>query len=254
MRLRSPSLWPRVVLGVVGAASFAAGAVAVFKTSNGTGTGVLIAFGGVMLALAVLGDRVESLEFGGSKLQLRAAAAAAQKYALAEESADRGDVAGASELRAQARALLEEAGPIASEYGAVRSSMPSGWERTMELERIVEEARRRAGERSFDPDEVRRWLREGDEGRRITALAMMQARPELQDFEAILAAIKDSRSAFEQYHALLVAEEMIDGLDQGQRRRLAQVIRDARGIRFRRDADRWALSERILAGLDEHRS
>jgi hypothetical protein len=56
MRLRSPSLWPRVFLGIVGAASFAAGAAAVFKSDNGTGTGVLIAFGGVMLALAVLGD------------------------------------------------------------------------------------------------------------------------------------------------------------------------------------------------------
>jgi hypothetical protein len=122
MRLRSPSLWPRLFLGILGGASFAAGAVAVFKSGNGTGTGVLIAFGGVMLALAVLGDRVESLELGGGKLQ---------------------------------------------------------------------------------------------------------------------------------YHAMLLAEMMIGGLDEGQRQSLSGVILGARNLRFRRDTGRWLLSERILGGLAE---
>lgn len=31
-----------------------------FLSSNGTGTGVLIAFGGIVLVLALLGDRIES--------------------------------------------------------------------------------------------------------------------------------------------------------------------------------------------------
>ena len=216
-------------------------------TENGTGTGVLIGFGGVTLALAVLGDRVESFEFGGGKLRLRAAAA--EKFALAEESEHRGDAAAATRLRVEARALLEAAGPIASEYRTVRDSMPAGWERTMVLENIVADARRLAIEQSFEPDEVIRWLREGSEEERITALAMMQARPEWRNFDAVLAAVKDARSAFEQYHAMLLAEEMLDDLDAGQRQRLGEVIRGERGLRFRRDGDRWSLSERILVSL-----
>ena len=55
-----------------------------FVTANGTGTGVLITFGGILLVLALLGDRIESLEFGGGKVKLRAAAA--ERFALAEVS------------------------------------------------------------------------------------------------------------------------------------------------------------------------
>ena len=78
---------------------------------------------------------------------------------------------------------------------------------------------------------------------------MMQARPEWRNFDAVLAAVKDARSAFEQYHAMLLAEEMLDDLDAGQRQRLGEVIRGERGLRFRRDGYRWSLSERILVSL-----
>ena len=81
--------WLRLLLGVLGGASFAGGVAAVFVTANGTGTGMLITFGGILLVLALLGDRIESFEFGGSKLKMRAAAA--ERFALAEESEDRGD-------------------------------------------------------------------------------------------------------------------------------------------------------------------
>lgn len=75
---------------------------------------------------------------------------------------------------------------------------------------------------------------------------MMQARPELRDFDAALDTIEHARSAFEQYHALRLALEMIGDLDPAQRGRLAEVVKAARGLRFRRDSDRWQLSEEIL--------
>jgi hypothetical protein len=161
MRRLSPSpfgLWVRLLLGVLGAASFGAGVTAVFRTMNGTGTGVLLAFGGTVLVLALLGDRIESLEFGGTRLKLRAAAA--EKFALAEESENQGDTITAARLRAEARALLETAGPIASEYRAVRGSMPAGRARTMAMERVVARARQLAAEQSFEPAEVIRWLQD----------------------------------------------------------------------------------------------
>jgi hypothetical protein len=81
-RLRSSPFTPvlRVLTGLLGAASFGTRVFAVFVTQNGTGTGVLLAFGGVLLVLALLGDRIESFEFGGATLRLRAAAA--ERFAL----------------------------------------------------------------------------------------------------------------------------------------------------------------------------
>lgn len=247
MPLFSPSpfsLWLRLLLGLLGAASFGAGVAAVFLSTNGTGTGVLIAFGGVVLVLALLGDRIESLEFGGAKLKMRAAAA--EKFALAEDSESRGDSVTAARLRAEAQALLEAAGPIAVEYRTVRGSMPASPARTMAMERIVARARKLADEQSFDRAEVLRWLREGTDEQRVTALAMMQAKPELREFDSVLTAIKRARTPFEQYHALRLADIMLDDLDAADKQRLVEAVKGVRGRRFRRDTDRWLLSERIL--------
>jgi hypothetical protein len=238
----------RILLALLGTGSFGAGTLAVFVTENGTGSAVLLAFGGVLLVLAVLGTGIESLEFGGARLKLRAAAA--DKYALAEASEEAGNEDLAEQLRAEARTLLEAAaGPVAANYRAIRWSMEAGPERTMALEAVVAQAHRLATEQSFEPDQVRDWLRHGTEEERITALAMMQARPDLRDFGAVVATIDDSRSAFEQHHAMRLALDMVDSLDEVQRIRLAQTVRSVRGFRFRRDTDRWQLSEAILHRL-----
>jgi hypothetical protein len=238
----------RVLMGLLGAGSFGAGVLAVFKTQNGTGAGVLLAFGGVLLVLALLGNRIESFEFGGAKLKLRAAAA--EKFALAEESERRGDTTTADRLRAEAQALLDAAGPIAADYRSVRGAMRPGPDRTRAMEAVVAQARRLAAAQPFDPAEVLRWLREGGEEERITALAMMQAKRELRNFDAALEAIKHSRSAFEQYHAMRLTAEMIDDLAPAQRRQLAEAIKTQRGRHFGPGTDRWRLSEDMLRRLD----
>ncbi|MFD7974284.1 hypothetical protein [Streptomyces sp. NPDC059071] len=234
----------RTLTVVVGAGSFGLGAFAVFATQNGTGAAALIVFGGVLLLLGLLGSHVESLEFGGATLRLRAAAA--ERFALAEESERLGDAATARQLRAEARTLLDAAGPIAADYGSVRGSMRPGAARTRALEEVIARARRLAQARSFESAEVLRWLREGTDEERITALAMMQARPGLRNFEAALAAITRPRSPFEQYHAMRLAAQMVDELDEGQARRLAEAVDRQKGFRFRRDADRVRLRDEIL--------
>ncbi|WP_406411269.1 hypothetical protein [Streptomyces sp. NBC_01614] len=217
--------------------------------TQNAGAGVLLAYGGVLLVLALLGNRIEGLEFGGAKLRLRAAAA--ERFALAEESERQGDAATANRLRAEAQALLDAAGPIAADYRSVRGAMRAGPERTWAMEDVVSRARYLAQKQSFEPTEVLRWLREGNDEDRVTALAMMQASRELRNFEAALEAVEHSRSAFEQYHAMLLAASMIDDLDPTQLRRLAAVIKSQRGFHFRHDADRWQLSEEILRRVDE---
>ena len=199
-----------------------------FTTQNGTVAGVLLAFGGILLVLALLGNRIESFEFGGAKLKLRAAAA--ERFALAEESERRGDIATADRLRSEAQAPLDAAGPIAADYRSVRGALRPGPDRIRAMEQVVARARRIAAEQPFDPAEVVRWLREGSEEERITALAMMQAKRELRNFDAALDAIEHSRSAFEQYHALVLASEMIDDLDPALRRRLAEAVKAQRGM------------------------
>jgi hypothetical protein len=244
-----PSLpqWLRVLLGVLGGASFGAGAVALFMHNNGTGTGVLIGFGGILLVLALLGDRIQSLEFGSAKLKL--ATTAAVKYAQADRLARQGDHAAAEQLRAEARALVEAVGPIASSYGIVRETMPPGPARTQILEQLVASARRKAKEQAFDAGEVSRQLREGSDQERITAIALMQEDSRLRDFDGALAAIKDPRSHFEQYHALLLLREMLYGLNADQKQRLADTVREV-NQHLEPGGDRMFLSTQILTSLE----
>jgi hypothetical protein len=156
---------------------------------------------------------------------LKLRAAAAEKFALAEDSEIRGDSVTAARLRAEAQALLEAAGPIAAEYRTVRGSMPPGPARTMAMERIVAHARKLAEEQPFERAEILRWLREGADDQRVTALAMMQAKPELRDVDSVLTAIKRARTPFEQYHALLLADMMLDHLDAADKQRLVEVVK-----------------------------
>ncbi|MCQ9132662.1 hypothetical protein [Streptomyces hilarionis] len=239
----------RALAALLGLGAFGLGALAVFMTQNGTGSAALIMFGGVLLILAMLGSRIESLEFGGAKLRMRAAAA--DRFALAEESERRGDIATATKLRAEASALMDAASPIAADYSSIRSSMRPGASRTQALEGVVARARRLAQQQSFEPAEVLHWLQDGTEEQRITALAMMQASPELRDFEATLTVIAQSRTPFEQYHAMLLAAQMIDALDADQARRLAQTVEAQRGVRFRMDSDRQQLGMEILRKVRE---
>ncbi|WP_157036222.1 hypothetical protein [Streptomonospora alba] len=207
----------RSLLAVLGCAGFALGATAVFTTENGTGATALIVFGGVLLVAAFFGDRIDSLEFGGANLRMRAAAA--EKYRQAEESELRGDTDAGERLRGEARALMEAAGVIAEDYRSTRRMMPSGPDRTAAMERIVARARDLGRSGASDPEQVREWLRSSDEERRVTALGMMQADPRLHDFDALLPLVEEAGSAFEQYHALVLAEEMADGLGPERRRR-----------------------------------
>jgi len=104
--LLTPAL--RILMGLLVAGAFGFVVLAALVTENGTGTGVLLIMGGGLLVFALLGNRIESLEFGGTKLKLRAAAA--ERYALAAESEDRGDHDAADRLRSEAQALMDTAG------------------------------------------------------------------------------------------------------------------------------------------------
>src|SRR6202020_801658 len=114
----------RIVGGLVGAAAFGAGVAAVFTTTNGTGAAALLVIGAGFVLLAVLGDRLQSLEFGGINLSLKDVAR--QALALAGEEEQAGNFEKAKQLRAVAKELQQ----LASDYRSVRRRIPAGQERT----------------------------------------------------------------------------------------------------------------------------
>ncbi|PRX98074.1 hypothetical protein [Allonocardiopsis opalescens] len=238
------SFWLSVVLVGLGIGFSIAGLVAVFLPRDGEVA--LLVFGGLALLLALFRERLESIEFSGFNRRLRAAAA--ERFQWAEESARQGDGQAAERLRSEARTLMGLTGPLADDYRAVRGPMPSGTERARRLDEVYDRALLMAEGQSFQPEQVRDWLMFGDEGRRVTALAVMQANPGLRDFDAVLAAIRAASSGFEQFRAMQVAAEMMGGLDDERRGRLAEAVRAERGVRFQQGSHRWDVAERILAG------
>lgn len=204
--------------------------------------------GGVLLFLLLTDLDIRSMEWGGAKLTL--SRKASELNAMADEAASRGDLAQAKHLRERAQDLLEAMRPTATQYHQIRGSMPSGPDRTRLLEQVAADARQQAATRSFVKEDVRQWLLGRNEGERITALAIMQARPELRDFDVMLATIKRSRSSFELYHALYLASMMLNGLTQAQGRLLLEAIERARDAGWiGKGTDRWSLSEIIRASL-----
>ena len=113
----------------------------------------------------------------------------------------------------------------------------------------MDRARRLAAEETIPANMVTGWLPDGSDEERITALAMMQAQPALREWDAVLAAIKDPRSAFEQYHAMRLAKQMLADLNVEQQHCLAEVLKDERSLRFPFDRGRRRLSEEILDSL-----
>jgi hypothetical protein len=140
---------------------------------------------------------------------------------------------------------------VADAYQQVRASMEPGPARTMEMERLVARARRAAPESDVDADEARRLFFEGDEGERVRTLGLMQGNPSLRDFDVALEGVRGSASAFEQYHALKLGQEMVPALDDRQREKLASAITEQRapGAHISPGSDRWYLSSQVLSDL-----
>lgn len=236
----------RVLAGVLGIAALGAGAVAVFVSTNTVGTGALIAAGLVLTAFGVFGDRIATIEGGGLKLGLEAAAES--RYVAAEAAERAGHLEEAASLRTEADRLLSAAGSVASRYEDVRARVPSSWERTSSLEAILQQARDMAG-LAAGPAAVKTLYESGSDGNRVAAIAMMQSRPGLATVSALADAIASPRSAFEQYHALRAAETAVAAaLPPDDVQELQAVVHKAltTGTLGARDSDRCRLAERIL--------
>lgn len=223
-----------------------------------------------------LGDRSDSTAFGGAlliyyslvgfligwlatRLFLAPALNALDeqvvaKLAEAEEAEESGDKGRASELRREAVNIITAAAPVAERYLELRNKQKGSAARTDAMEDVVANARRMAPAMPVHPDAVRALFWDGDDGQRVSALGLMQGRIDLADVGAVIEAIANSHSAFEQFHGLKLAMALAtaDGaLDDGNRARLLDAVRQAlEGPRQHLlDQERRELAGRIIAKL-----
>ena len=244
----------QIAAAVVGVAAFSCGAIAVFVTDNGAGSSTLLGAGLVLLLIAAFGDRIAKISGGGVEIEVRERVVrnAFQLDREAAERRQRGDDEGAARLAAEADALLGLAGvarPTASAYERVRQTMPAGDERTRELTTIFFEARSKKPEQPEDADELRELFYRGTEGERMYALGRMLENPSVRDLDVVLDGIRGSRSAFEQYYLLELAEEMLPSLRKDEREKLATTLDDEEKRYLKPGTDRWEVAKRIRAKL-----
>jgi len=146
---------------------------------------------------------------------------------------------------------LQQARQVARSYEDALREIAPGRDRLLKFVELWQDARSRAKEWRIGPEELRRMFDEGSDSERIVALALMMERPELRDLELVLQAIGDSHSGFEQYRALMVAQQLIPSLTNPQARRLREAIEEqegAGGIIQPRESG-WKLSRSILDGI-----
>lgn len=161
----------------------------------------------------------------------------------------------ASQYLGGASAITEtEVARLAREYEAIRNQMDPGDPRTVEMTRIVNEARvRAAAEPSLAQGMIEELLASKDEGRRLVGLALLQEVPSATHYSRVLDLITGSCSAFEMFHALVALDEIAPRLSRRQaveaRAVLEREKEDPRGVGVNADANLPHLIDEVMADL-----
>jgi hypothetical protein len=135
-------------------------------------------------------------------------------------------------LPVDAQAARQELDRLAVAYDDIRAQEPSGRARTMNMSELVVRARALAVKARLSEQELlERCTRFGEapQGERIVTLTLIEELHKRDCFPAVLDGIGNSRSAFEQYRALRVAQRLLPSLDDTQRAHLLRVIDEQRG-------------------------
>ena len=230
-----------VVLGML---VLVAGAVAVFLTDNELGSTALVAAGVAIFALSIFGNRIEAVEAAGIRFELERRARSVRQKAVRARAA--GDADQAEQLERRAEGLMAAASIVGSRYEQLRQDEPSGWDRTSRMEGILREAR------ALDTDalsaaDVARIFASGSDVDRIAALALVEADPRLARADFLSDAITDSRSTFEQYHALVATERALTHIPAAGRERVREAVETLlAGTLGDTSSDRRIVARRIL--------
>jgi hypothetical protein len=94
------------------------------------------------------------------------------------------------------------------EYASLRASRPPGSQRTRVLDYLMLVPIQSGKARHWTREEVRLAWDRGEDGARLFALGLMNGDDKLVIADVLVQGIRASRSAFEQYYALLAAREL----------------------------------------------
>jgi hypothetical protein len=137
------------------------------------------------------------------------------------------------------------------QYEQLRSEMPWGRERTGSMTRLINRLQRLM---SPPPEaaEILAQFASGTDGARVTALALAVLAPVPEHLPMALDGIRNRRSAFEQFHALSLAQGLLRQLDPPEAEQLKSAIKEQLGKTFTSDdPGRWELAQGILTSARE---
>jgi hypothetical protein len=95
---------------------------------------------------------------------------------------------------------------FSEQYEALRKAMAPGADRTGRMGSLLLVPRRLSRGYPWTHEELRAAWRSGQDGKRLFVLGLIQGNAALADAEVLVQGIRSSRSAFEQYNALVAAE------------------------------------------------
>lgn len=239
--------YARIAAVAVGLVVLSVGGVAVFRTDNELGSTALVAAGAAIAGLAMVANRIRAVEAGGVRLELERQARSARQQAERARAAGEPDKAVRLERRAEG--LLAAATMVGSRYEDLVSTEPPGWDRTSRMEGLLREARALDTE-ILGPSDVAQIFDTGTDGSRIAALALVEAAPRLATADLLIDAIGDSRSSFEQYHALVATERALPYLRPADRSKVRATVKTVlAGPLGERSSDRRTVARHILDDL-----
>jgi hypothetical protein len=151
------------------------------------------------------------------------------------------------DVRDELEDLRSQADAIATPYERLRADKASSRARTAEMERHIATARAAARRGGHGRRDVAALFSSGSDGERIYALGLMQGKHSLTSSDAIVDGILRSRSAFEQYQALLLAQRAWKSLRRRDQQRVLEAINleMQSGGHIEQGSDRYELARAI---------
>ena len=146
---------------------------------------------------------------------------------------------------------LEEMSLIGREYEALRQQMESGDRRTFLMTALFSRAQQLAGVE--DAGQLAEQLfNQKTAGSRITGLALARKQPRRSHIEMAIEGVSQSKSAFEQYHALLLAQTLSASLDPTAKVKLRDAVNSQLEKTItENDVSRLSISRTILSNLQQ---
>lgn len=219
----------RLVLIIAGIALIAGGVVLAFRNGNGVSTAAILSAGFALAFMAYVGRYLTTIRFRDFEATIDRVEARLDKVGTkAIETAQN----------------LEN---LAAKYDSVKTSMASGGERDAKLEKILDEAERRARNGQITHERIAQLAKEEDKGSRIEMLGYMKGNPNLRDPEIVFNAIANPHTGFDQDRFLVLAGEMLHNMDETQRHRLKEIIVQQQTYgEIKPTRIRWLTAERLL--------